>query len=177
MRLSFRRLSVPVWSLSSRYLPSALRYIAFCEGIVTGGTTLPLQERSKISDDGAYHAGNVLGFGRSRSATPDHGQTFRQGQPDHSPRGLTRRLRRWWSTDGASAQPATVSNAMMTAARRCLMDCHRCTAPQNYTSTAIIPCGYIMHHRLWWVDSSRSAVCPAGAVLALLLHASRRHEL
>ena len=63
-----------VWSLSPRYLPWALRTIAYCEGIVTGGTTLPLQERNKIPDDDAYHAGDVLGFGRSRSATPDYGQ-------------------------------------------------------------------------------------------------------
>ena len=80
---------VALWSLlSPQYLPSTLRTIAFCEGIVTGGTTLPLQERNKISDNDTYHAGNVLGFVRSRSATPDHGQAFRQGNRVMQGRGL-----------------------------------------------------------------------------------------
>ncbi len=101
LRLSPRRLSVPVWSLSPRYLRSALRYIAECEGIVTGGTTLLLQKRNKISDDDAYHAGNVLCYGRSRSAAPNHRQAFHQGgRVIHRglKRGLRHRLIRGWRT-------------------------------------------------------------------------------
>lgn len=91
----------------SRCLPSALRYIAECEGTATEGTTLPVHERNKISHDDAYHAGDVLGFSRSRPVTPDHGQAFRQGSrsfTEVSSEGCGAD----WSTDGALAQPATV---------------------------------------------------------------------